>query len=412
MRLSSTCVASLAFFASTTFASIPRLDPLDLAKPFGAVYYITNSLDENFVIAAQIGEDGIATDVKAISANGVGAQGQLSERDALFSQGSVQVNQATSRLAVVNAGSNTIQLFDIDPTNPLNITAIGKPVPSGGDFPQSIAWNNAGTRMCVLNGGLNARVQCFIVDKKGKLTDIASGEITTYNQTSNPPHGPAGTPSQVLFTADQGGVITIAKGLPDDLINSPGYMRVWPLADNGTFASMPFEANITEPIGGMPSSLSQSPGTLVYVGSDGTNGGLVIDMTAGPNHAIFQPIDLPNNVGNSHSVSAPKTGTFFISDPLGDVINEISLGENNNATLVRQYDVPGLGPSEAIVTEIQGQEFMYMLMQGENTLGVWRLDGPGRAVLTQLWEMAVPVRILGLTFDQTLLSGMAIYVSP
>ena len=43
---------------------------------------------------------------------------------------------------------------------------------------------------------------------------------------------------------------------------------------------------------------------------------------------------------------------------------------------------------------------MYMLMQGENTLGVWRLDGPGNAVLTQLWEMAVPVRILGLTFGK------------
>ena len=43
---------------------------------------------------------------------------------------------------------------------------------------------------------------------------------------------------------------------------------------------------------------------------------------------------------------------------------------------------------------------MYMLMQGENTLGVWRFDGPGKVVLTQLWEMAVPVRILGLTFGK------------
>ena len=101
----------------------------------------------------------LQTDVKAISAHGIGSQGQPPSRGALFSHGSVQVKQATSRLAVVNAGSNTVQLFDIDPKNPLNITTIGEPVPSGGDFPQSIAWNNAGTRMCVLNGGLKSTVQ-------------------------------------------------------------------------------------------------------------------------------------------------------------------------------------------------------------------------------------------------------------
>lgn len=178
------------------------------------------------------------------------------------------MNQATGRLAVVNAGSNTVQLFDIDPKNPTNISAIGKPVPSGGDFPQSIAWNYAGDKMCVLNGGLESNVQyvapclasfsafslfarCFLVDKKGKLTAVGVGAIETYNQTSNPPHGPAGTASHIIFTADQGGVIVVAKGIPTDLDNNPGYMRVWPLSDNGTIAPTPFQANITQPIGGL-----------------------------------------------------------------------------------------------------------------------------------------------------------------
>ncbi|KZV76390.1 hypothetical protein PENSPDRAFT_598723 [Peniophora sp. CONT] len=411
MRFSSTCFAALGAFVSAV-AAVPTLDPLDPAKPFGAVYFITNSLDENFVVAAQVGEDGIATDVKAISANGVGAQGQPPNRGSLFSQGPVQVNQASGRLAVVNAGSNTVQLFDIDPKNPTNISAIGKPVPSGGDFPQSIAWNNAGDKMCVLNGGLKSNVQCFLVDKKGKMTAVGVGEITTYNQTSNPPRGPAGTASQVIFTADQGGIIAVAKGIPTDLDNNPGYLRVWPLSDNGTIAPAPFQINITQPLGGLTFSLSQAPGRLVYVGSDATNGGIVVDMTAGPGNAVFSPIDIPENKGNCWSVSAPKTGSFFISDLLNDKINEVALDDNNNATLVRQYDVPGMGPNEAVVAEIQGQEFMYMLMEGAQSIGVWRLDGPGKAVLTQLWEVAIPVQILGVTFDELLISGMSIYVSP
>ena len=78
---------------------------------------------------------------------------------ALFSQGPVAVNQETGRLATVNAGSNTVQLFDIDDKQPTVLTAVGEPVPSGGDFPVSVAIDNAGKRLCVLNGGLEHNVQ-------------------------------------------------------------------------------------------------------------------------------------------------------------------------------------------------------------------------------------------------------------
>ena len=54
--------------------------------------------------------------------------------------------------------------------------------------------------------------------------------------------------------------------------------------------------------------------------------------------------------------------------------------------------------NEAVVAEIQGQEFMYMLMEGAESIGVWRLDGPGQAVLTQLWDVGVPIQFTGVTF--------------
>ena len=76
----------------------------------------------------------------------------------------MQVNQETGRLAVVNAGSNTIQMYNIDPKNPTKLTPIGSAVPSGGDFPESIAINNAGDQLCVLNGGLESNVQYVTCD--------------------------------------------------------------------------------------------------------------------------------------------------------------------------------------------------------------------------------------------------------
>ena len=95
----------------------------------------------------------------AFSAQGAGAEGQPPNLGALFSQSPVTVNQETGRLAVVNAGSNTIQLYNIDPADPTQLTPIGEAVPSGGDFPQSLVFNNNGDKLCVLNGGLDSNVQ-------------------------------------------------------------------------------------------------------------------------------------------------------------------------------------------------------------------------------------------------------------
>ena len=101
----------------------------------------------------------LQSDISAFSAQGAGAEGQPPNLGALFSQSPVTVNQETGRLAVVNAGSNTIQLYNIDPADPTQLTPIGEAVPSGGDFPQSLVFNNNGDKLCVLNGGLDSNVQ-------------------------------------------------------------------------------------------------------------------------------------------------------------------------------------------------------------------------------------------------------------
>jgi hypothetical protein len=89
----------------------------------------------------------------------------------LFTQGAVKASAAGGVLATVNvccatppgnliklnstlqAGSNTVSMFSIDPADPININMIGKPMPSGGEFPVSLAFNKAGTQLCALNGG-------------------------------------------------------------------------------------------------------------------------------------------------------------------------------------------------------------------------------------------------------------------
>lgn len=46
-----------------------------------------------------------------------------------------------------------MSLFSIDPKDPLQISQIGEPVSSEGEFPMAVAFNGNGTQACVLNGG-------------------------------------------------------------------------------------------------------------------------------------------------------------------------------------------------------------------------------------------------------------------
>lgn len=59
--------------------------------------------------------------------------------DSLFSANSVVVSG--SFLFVVNPGSNTLSMFTINPSNPQNLTLVGKPAGTLGDFPVSVTYS-------------------------------------------------------------------------------------------------------------------------------------------------------------------------------------------------------------------------------------------------------------------------------
>ena len=105
---------------------------------------------------------------------GRGQHGNSTGPDALFSQGAIKASATGKILAAVNVswrswrsfqgqadetrpppqpGSNTLSVFKINPTNPSQITQIGTPVSSEGEFPVSLAINKDGNQVCALNGG-------------------------------------------------------------------------------------------------------------------------------------------------------------------------------------------------------------------------------------------------------------------
>lgn len=65
----------------------------------------------------------------------------------------MSVMMSPDRFIASQPGSNTLSLFSINPSNPIDIRLVGDPTGSGGEFPVSVAFNKAGDTLCALNGG-------------------------------------------------------------------------------------------------------------------------------------------------------------------------------------------------------------------------------------------------------------------
>jgi hypothetical protein len=106
--------------------------------------YMQSNQDQNSVIVLPVQADGTLGAGTSIATGGTGGvliDGMTNEpakSDVLASQGAVRV--LGDNLFVVNAGSNSLSMFAIDPQDPVKLTLVGQAVESGGDvrpFPAS-----------------------------------------------------------------------------------------------------------------------------------------------------------------------------------------------------------------------------------------------------------------------------------
>ncbi|KAI7338453.1 hypothetical protein KC315_g1751 [Hortaea werneckii] len=198
--------------------------PHHSGAPFGqhgggltsAAYFLDNNPNGSAIIALTVGSDGLLSDPVRTSTGGYGAisvnpDGSPRPVDTLSSQGSVTVKG--NMLFTINAGSNTVVMFHIDPEDPTNLKMVGSPADTMGEVPVSVDYSDELHTACVLNGGSKPGVSCFHVDPWKGL--VPQGSLRTlgydFNQTT-PPTAPAGTVSQVIFDPDSKALFAILKG--------------------------------------------------------------------------------------------------------------------------------------------------------------------------------------------------------
>lgn len=162
----------------------------------GAVYTMTNAADGNEVIVFQRGADG------AMTPGGSYATGGLGSGAGLGSQSALVLSENHRWLLAVNAGSNQISVFAVQPDG-LMLTDV---VDSGGLMPISVTVHNH--LVYVLNAGGSGNITGYKLSQDGTLHAIA--DSTRY--LSNGGIGASTAPAQISFAPDGKTLVVTEKG--------------------------------------------------------------------------------------------------------------------------------------------------------------------------------------------------------
>ncbi|KAJ8495345.1 hypothetical protein ONZ51_g1762 [Trametes cubensis] len=365
----------------------------------GAIYFMTNEPDENVIMTASINGDGTLSLVNAVAAGGRGLHGVATPpgADGLFSQGGIQASAQGQVLAT--PGSNTIALFSINPKEPTDITPLGDPVSSEGEFPMSLAFNKAGTRLCVLNGGAVAGVNCFTVDKTLGLVSIPNSLRTIALNQTTPPAGPPGTASQITFNDDESKLIASFKGLAPAV----GFLALWDVQPDGSL-STEFTKMDTLPGGSLTFSLTPIPGKNAFVSTDPGVGFTVFDLDDPSKGSV---IPIPGQGATCWSSFSAKTGNFFLDDVSTATVTEVHVDDNLKASIVKQYPLgSGAGTIDNDVATINGKDFLFVMAAGAASVDVLALDGPGKARKIDSMDIMGPARRANIPIEPDSLQGM------
>ncbi|KAF2151614.1 hypothetical protein K461DRAFT_321815 [Myriangium duriaei CBS 260.36] len=198
-------------------------------KP-AALYFLDNNPAGSSVVSFALGDNGIPTNPVKTATGGVGlislnATGSPVAADPLMSQGSVRIYG--NLLFTVNSGDNTVSFLKINPNDPQHLQLVGRPAPTGGDFPVSLDYSQKLNRLCVLDGGKNAGVTCFRVDQERGLQALAPIRISA---------DASGAASELSFNPDSSAVFVTLKGAAN-VTNA--HILAYPIDRSGAVAREP-----------------------------------------------------------------------------------------------------------------------------------------------------------------------------
>jgi 6-phosphogluconolactonase (cycloisomerase 2 family) len=313
----------------------------------GAVYTLTNSSTGNAVVRyARAGNGSLAPGGQfATLGNGTGA--------GLGSQGAVIVSDDHRFLFAVNAGSNSISSFRIQP-NGLELADV---IASGGTMPTSVTFRHG--LLYVLNAGVPNNITGFEVDRHGRMTMLA-GSTRALSAAAT---GPA----QVQFSDDGHELIVTER--------TTNMIDLYTVGDDG-FTAGPYSFPSSGPT---PFGFDITKRNTLFVSEAGAGGGASTYGIGG--NASLTPISSNVMTGQRAACWAivTKNGRYgYVTNAGTGNISGFSIDQDGTATLLDANGITAMtGGNPTDVAMSENSRYLYARVAALNAIAIFRVESDG-----------------------------------
>lgn len=358
-RLLLIAVFILPLFAGFTTPAAAAPD-----NSIGAVYTLTNSPSGNEVLVYNRSANG------NLAFQGAYATGGLGSGAGLGSQSAVILSKNNQWLYAVNAGSNQISAFAVNPKG-LELVDV---VDSGGVRPISLTvykdW------LYVLNAGESGNISGFSIGQNGSLSPVPGST----QPVSNVGVGAAPGLAQVAFSSDGSTLVVTEK--TTNLIDT--YTVVDGLAG----------APVTHPSSGaVPFGFAfDRHGHAIVSEASGAVSSYQID---GGGFNVISPSVVNTQVAACW-IAISKNGKFAYTTNAGSgSISSYALAEDGSLTLLNPVaGTTGVGSSPVDMAFSVNGRYLYALGSAAHSITIFQLNANGS--LASIGSMSVPVGVVGL----------------
>ena len=327
-----------------------------ISSPAPAVFVQTNELAGNHVVVYDRSPSGALTPSGTYSTGGNGGAAAGAVSDRLASQGSLLYDRAHDLLIGVNAGSDSLYVFDVNGDR-LSLSDV---VPSGGEFPASVTVH--GNLLYALNAGGDGNVAGFRI-AGGKLHPLPGSTRSLGLGNTNPPNFLT-SPGQVGFTPDGAKLIVTTKA-------STNAIDVFAMHPNGRPSAAPIVNPGAAPV---PFAFTFQPGT-----------GRLVDGEAGTSSVTTYAIVNDGTLADPRSLSDGQAalcwitrvgGYYFVSNTASSTVSGYTLAADGTPSLVGPTGVVATTEPGTIDSTTAGS-FLYVQTGVGGTVDEFRVESDG-----------------------------------
>ena len=338
----------------------------------GAVFALTDNTAGNAVAAYHRAANGTLTPAGTYRTGGLGGVLTGSVVDHTASQGALAYDAEHGLLIAVNPGSNTVSVFRVHGDR----LALSQVLPSGGDFPVSVAVH--GERAYVLNALGGGSLHGYRI--AGQYLAPIAGSYRALNLGTTATSQFTATPGQVAFTPDGSQLLVTTKGATNDVdvfaVQADGRLSVKPtvnslpgdvpfavafdqaghvaLAEAGpnaiaTFALSP-RGELTQldaaDTGQAATCWVVLAGQYLYTSNAGS--GSLSGYTAGPSGKLTALGNTPTDAGTVDAASAAGGRFVYAQTGKAGIVDEFAVQAGGALAPIGSVTVPGGAGGEGI----------------------------------------------------------------